>query len=90
MIDDLISSDSDFVAGYTSPVLSANSDVGLPDLQTDPFFQAIVNPSGNTIPSTSEVMNAINLLADFVVPETPGSSTSSEYSAGQSAVNAFR
>ena len=89
LIDDLISSDSDFVAGYTSLVLGANSDVGISDLQTDPFFQAIVNPSGNTIPSTSEVMNAINLLADFVVPETPGSPTSSEYSAGQSAVNAF-
>ena len=89
LIDDLIGSDNDYIAGYTSLVLGANSDVGISDLQSDPFFQAIVNPSGNTIPSTSEVMNAINLVADFVVPATPGSPTSSEYSAGQSAVNAF-
>ena len=89
MLDDLISGDSNYVEGYTSKVLNANSAVSISDVRSDPFFQAIVNPSGSTLPEISEIMDAINRIAGFVEAEDENNITNDEYSSGQSVVNAF-
>ena len=89
LLDDLISGDSDYVAGYTSKVLNAKSSVSISDVRSDPFFQAIANPSGTTLPSASEIMNAINRIAGFVEAADDSNITSGEYSTAQSVVNAF-
>lgn len=89
LLDDLISGDSNYVAGYTSKVLNAKSSVSISDVRSDPFFQAIANPSGTSLPSASEIMNAINRIAGFVEAADDSNITSGEYSTAQTVVNAF-